>query len=232
MKPDEFLYVDSKTKGYSRRRGAKGFLYLDHKGESITDKKKIKKVDKLVIPPNWRKVWIAPKKKMHIQAYGYDESGRKQYIYHPEWTKINDTKKFDKLLGFGVNLPRLRRYASKHLKKKRWGKKKAAALAVMLLDRHYLRVGNKKYALQNDTFGISTLKVKHIEKGEQGFSISYKAKGNKKRKIRVGNKKLQKLLLDISEIPGNHIFQYYGRDNQTYTMSSGRINQYIRQYSG
>lgn len=230
MKKRDFIIVNENTKGLKRVNKPSGFAYRNFQDEIISDKAIIKKIKAIKIPPMWKNVWIASKSNMHIQAFGYDNSGRKQYIYHPDWVKINDKNKFERVHKFGIQISKLRKSVSKHLLIDEWTKEKVAALATSIIDRHYLRVGNKKYSLKNETFGISTLRVNHLSQNEKEFNIIYSAKGSRKRKIRLGSKRLQKMLLDISEIPGEHIFQYVGRGDQLFQMSSTDLNDYIKNY--
>ena len=176
-KKSDFIYVDESTPGYSRKGSVGSFSYVDMQGNLITDNGILIKIESLKIPPMWKKVWIAPDTTMHLQAYGYDSSGRKQYIYHSDWVKINENEKYEKVFNFGIHLPALRNSVSQHLKKNKWDKDKVSALAVAILDRHFLRIGNIRYSNHNETYGISTLKLRHINEDLNDFKIIYKAKG-------------------------------------------------------
>src|SRR3954465_15000131 len=147
--------------GYTRRRCGKGFMYLDETGVRITDAEIVARITALVIPPAWRDVWISPDPFGHIQATGLDQRGRKQYLYHPRWRERRDQQKFDDMVEFARRLPKLRRRVEKDLRGDELGADHVLACAVRLLDRGFFRIGSETYAVQNESYGLATMKKRH-----------------------------------------------------------------------
>lgn len=229
--PPSLIYVSDTMPGYSRSRTGDQFIYHDDRGKVITDEKILNRISKLAIPPMWEQVWISKNARGHIQATGRDARGRKQYVYHPRWNKSISEQKYDSLLNFGLSLPGLREKLEKALRKRKWDKEKVVALAIRLMDELYLRVGNKQYEAENGTYGLTTLRKKHLKKHKDGLILKYTAKSGKLRKVTVRDLRLQRLLRQCSELPGYEIFRYRS-DEGFYPISSQDINEYLYETSG
>src|SRR4029078_6495286 len=161
LKKEDLTYsTDSKT-GFFRQRSGKKFSYYNTEGNRIRDEKTISRIDSLGIPPAWQDVWICPKGEGHLQATGYDDRGRKQYIYHPDWVKICNENKFSKLVDFGLSLPKIRGQVDYELHQKELDRERILATVVWLLEHTFIRVGNEEYSRENNSYGLTTLRSRH-----------------------------------------------------------------------
>lgn len=223
-------YVSCTDKGYCRIKKGKTFHYLDAKGRPVTDEQTLKRIKALVLPPAWQEVWICTKANGHLQATGLDVRKRKQYRYHPGWVKLRSEKKFNNLLPFGVKLPMLRKQLAKDLRKKAFGKEKVCALAVAVMDKTSFRAGNKSYEKENGSYGLTTLRNKHVKQMSKS-KLFFKFVGKKGvlQQTYLKEAGLVKLLLKVKEIPGQRIFQYYNEAGEVRGLDSGDINDYLKQ---
>jgi DNA topoisomerase IB len=153
---------DCNRPGITRRRAGRGFVYLDEDGERIDDRDQIERIKGLVIPPAWSEVWICPDDNGHIQATGIDDAGRKQYLYHERWHESRAARKFETMLDFAGLLPRLRRAVARDLDPADAERKSVLACGVRLIDLGHFRVGGERYAAENDTFGVATIRREHV----------------------------------------------------------------------
>lgn len=227
----DLLYVKDNVVGISRKAVRKGFSY-SYKSKSIADKKTLERIKKLAIPPAWSNVWICPKPSGHVQATGIDERSRKQYRYHALWNKVRSETKFHRLFEFGKALPTLRLQLEKDISIEKLTQRKVLAAVILLMERTYIRVGNYGYEKMNGSYGLTTLKDKHvvIQQGEMNFA--FKGKKGVYHKISLMNKKLAKVVKECRDIPGEELFQYYGHDGKRRDIDSGDVNQYIKEASG
>ena len=231
--PSHLVYITDEEPGYTRKKWGRGFMYWDDvEDKKIEDNQLLKRIKDLVIPPMWSRVWISPHEHGHLQVTGYDQKGRKQYIYHQDWTKYRQDAKYSKLVEFGSALPTIRRKVNEHINLRGWPKRKILALIVKLLDEHYIRIGNRHYVKQNKTYGLTTLRRKHIEEKNGKFFLSYKAKSGKYRNVQILNKKLIRIIRKISELPGYEIFKYKDEANQVQKLDSQEVNRYLEEVSG
>lgn len=229
--PPYLVYVSDHTPGYRRIREGEEFNYLDQAGKVINKEKTLSRIRALGIPPMWENVWICPKDYGHIQATGRDAKGRKQYIYHSGWNEFISEQKYDSLLTFALALPRMREQMNKALRTRKWSKEKVTALAVSLMDVAYLRVGNTQYRKLNGTYGLTTLRRKHLKESRDGLVLKYMAKSGKLRKITIRDPRLKRLLRECSELPGYELFRYQN-DDGFHPLTSQDINQYLLEISG
>ncbi|MDQ0462561.1 DNA topoisomerase IB [Caulobacter ginsengisoli] len=169
-------YGDDREPGYRRLRHGKGFSYLDTDGRPLRDPDELDRIRGLVIPPAWTDVWICPLACGHIQAAGRDQKGRKQYRYHPQWREVRDVGKYDRLTAFGRALPRLRRQVEVDLARRGLPREKVLAAVVRLLEITLIRVGNDEYAKANKSFGLTTLRKRHLTLSGPGPSSSSAAR--------------------------------------------------------
>lgn len=229
--PENLVYVTDEEPGIFRKKERKKILYVDEEGLEVVDEEILVRIEKLVIPPNWENTWICKLENGHLQATGRDDRNRKQYLYHEDWLTYRQKSKFDKLHEFGKVLPSIRKKISEDLNLDGYPKEKILAISVKLLDLHYLRIGNDFYLSENETYGLTTLRRKHLDIANNSLKISYKAKSNKYRNIAVKNKKLVKLISEINELPGYEVFQYKDGSSK-HRIDSSDVNEYIREVSG
>lgn len=175
LKDGGLRYCPDTSPGFFRQKSGKSFDYYDLDGKRIRDKKDIKRIDSLVIPPAWKNVWVCPKANGHLQATGVDDRNRKQYIYHPDWIKITQQNKFSKVVNFGKSLPTIRSKIRYDLGFKELDKRKILATILWLLEHTFIRVGNEEYSRENNSFGLTTLRDKHIQ--VTGNEVVFKFKG-------------------------------------------------------
>lgn len=224
----KLTHVSDTQPGFTRKKWGRGFIYYDPEGIKIEDKATLKRIKDLVIPPNWKEVWICSEENGHLQCTGLDQKKRKQYIYHPDWIKYNQQNKFARLKSFGHKLPIIRKQIGKDLQQKRWSKTKVLALVVHILDEYYLRIGNEYYAKKNNTYGLTTLRRKHIEDSSHTLELNYTAKSNKERQLIIDDEELVDLIKEISDLPGYEIFRYRENANSWTSIDSEDVNNYIK----
>jgi DNA topoisomerase-1 len=226
--------VDCSTPGITRRRQGKGFIYIDEStGERITEPEVVLRIKQLGIPPAWKDVWICPYPFGHIQAVGTDAAGRKQYVYHQKWRERRDAEKFNKMLEFARTLPRLRLTCENHLRQEGMKRDKALACAVRLLDRGFFRIGMEDYAEQNKTYGLATMRKRHVTLRGDMIEFDYIAKSGKRRIQSL----VDPLLLDVVSTlkrrrgGGDELLAY--KDGRTWVdVKAVDINDYIREHTG
>ncbi|UII24128.1 DNA topoisomerase IB [Fulvivirga ligni] len=230
--PHGIHYISDDCQGFTRKKRGKGFEYFDCDGDKITNTSAIERIEELVIPPMWKDVWICQEENGHLQVTGYDEKGRKQYIYHTKWTEYQQKNKFSRLKEFGEKLPLIRKKIEEDINKKGWPKEKILALIVMMLDEYYIRIGNKRYEHENKTYGLTTLRRKHITEKDGHLVIGFKAKSGKQREIDITDKKLIKLIKKTSELPGYEIFKYLDGEKKSHRLDSHDVNEYLVDITG
>ena len=228
--PGSLVYVNDSMEGFYRKGENPDFIYIDKDGNAIADSKVLTRISDLVIPPDWNDVWICKKPLGHIQATGRDSKGRKQYIYHQRWGKHLSIRKFENLREFGDKLPLIRQQVKADLRKRVWNRKKISALAIKVMDESYLRVGNKLYQKMNGSYGLTTLRRKHLKQKANDLILEFKAKSGKQMKVKISHPTLKKQLKECSELPGHELFRYK-EGNKYVTLNSSDINQYLREVS-
>ncbi len=226
------VYVGSDQAGIVRVRRGRGFAYRDGAGAFVRDQAVLARIRQLVIPPAWTEVWICADPAGHIQATGRDEKGRKQYIYHPDWAQARDQAKYNRLLPFAEALPDLRRQVDADLRGRRLNWNKVAAIAIDLLDKTRLRVGNPEYQRQNESYGLTTLHDEHVEIDGDTIIFAFKGKSGKEHTIKLRDRRLARLVRQCQELPGQELFQYQGEDKQWHTLRSNDVNLYLREVTG
>jgi DNA topoisomerase-1 len=226
------IYVGSEHPGYQRVRRGKGFAYRNGDGAFVREASLLDRVQSLAIPPAWSEVWICSDPDGHIQATGRDEKGRKQYIYHAGWAQARDQAKYSRLLPFAEALPDLRRQVDADLRGRKLTWDKVAAIAVDLLDKTRLRVGNPEYQRQNESYGLTTLQDEHVEITGETLTFAFKGKSGKEHTIRLRDRRLARLVRQCQELPGQELFQYQDDDKSWRTLRSNDVNQYLRDATG
>lgn len=217
--------------GYSRRRRGNGFSYQEPDGATVTSERVRQRLEALAIPPAWRDVWICRDPNGHVQATGRDDAGRKQYIYHPHWTEVRDAVKFGSLVAFGYALPRLRRRVNRDLRSEH-GALKLTAAAVKMLDLTLVRVGNVSYARQNGTYGVTTLRDKHVKLHGAELAVRFTGKSGERHAVSLVNPELVETIRQCQELPGYELFRYRGDDGAMRVIDSADVNDYLRSVTG
>lgn len=229
--PGSLVYVNDTMEGFYRKGEAPDFSYTDKDGQEVQDEKVLERIAGLVIPPDWRDVWICRRPLGHIQATGRDSKGRKQYIYHKRWGDHLSRQKYESLKEFGDKLPLIRQQVNADLRRRRWDKRKITALAIRLMQESYVRVGNKMYQRLNGTYGLTTLRRKHLKVEKKSLVLQFKAKSGKLMKVKISHPTLRRQLKECSELPGHELFRYL-EDNKYCPLTSADINEYLREVSG
>jgi DNA topoisomerase-1 len=223
-------YVSDRDAGIARIKTSSGFRYVDAKTKApIKDEDTIARIKKLAIPPAYKNVWICAHAKGHLQATGIDARGRKQYRYHAQWRTARDGSKFGRMIEFGVALPRLRRRIKRDLALPGLPRDKVLAVLAALLDSTLIRVGNVEYARTNNSFGLTTLRDRHVQFVRDGRAMfRFRAKGGIDREIVINDKRLARIVRRCRQIPGQQLFQYLDDQGMRHGVDSGQVNDYLR----
>ncbi len=217
---------------YRRRRGANGFAYLNDLGIVVRDRITLGRIKSLVIPPAWTDVWISPHENGHLQATGRDARGRKQYRYHPDWTAAQQQSKYERVVSFAKVLPKIRRRVARDLRKRGLPREKVLAAIVQLLEKSLVRVGNDEYARANGSYGLTTMRNKHVR--IQGSSIRFRFRGKSgiEHHVELESPVLARIARQCQELPGQELFQYLAEDGNVVDVGSADVNEYLREISG
>ncbi|MGC2031266.1 MAG: hypothetical protein WA642_14705 [Steroidobacteraceae bacterium] len=227
------VYVSDAEPGIRRLRAGKGFRYLTPENRRLAAAKELKRIASLAIPPAYRDVWISMEARGHLQATGRDARGRKQYRYHPEWRQVRDSAKFDRMVAFGEALPKLRRKLKRDLGLDGLPREKVLAVVVSILDATRVRIGNSEYARDNKSFGLTTLRNRHVSFIRDGRAVlNFRGKGGVQHEVHIGDKRVAQIMRRCQEIPGQHLFQYVSDDGQRCPIDSGQVNDYLREAMG
>jgi DNA topoisomerase I len=225
------VYINDTSDGIKRLKKGKGFSYK-FKKTIIKDKEIISRIKKLAIPPAWENVWISYIKNGHLQATGFDARQRKQYRYHAHWSLLRSETKFHHLVEFGMVLPQLRLQLEKDMTENGITENKVLATVISLMEKTYIRIGNESYEKENGSFGLSTLKDRHVEIKADTINFSFNGKKSIHHNIALKNKKLAKAVKDCRDIPGKELFQYYDVNGERKKIDSGMVNHYIKEATG
>ena len=225
-------YVTDERTGYRRRAKGKHFEYLDTEGKPIRDEQRVLRIKRLAIPPAWTDVWICPSPNGHVQATGRDARGRKQYRYHERWREVRDENKFDRLAVFARALPKIRRRVAQDLKLPGLSRRKVLATIVRLLERTFIRIGNEEYARDNKSFGLTTMKNRHVKvKGAQ-MRFRFRGKSGRQHEVDVTDRRIAKVIAKCQDLPGQDLFQYLDDDGKVQNITSQDVNEYLREIAG
>jgi DNA topoisomerase-1 len=234
-------HVDDRLPGYRRRptgretggkHPAPVFLFQDGDGHRITAAGELERIRRLAIPPAWRDVWICPLPNGHIQATGRDARGRKQYRYHERWREERDGTKYSRLIAFGRALPGLRRRVDGDLAATGLPRRKVLAAVVRLLETTFIRVGNEEYARSNKSFGLTTLKDRHVAFHAAEVRFHFRGKSGVVHDVSIHDAKLARVVRRCRDLPGQELFQYVDADGNPATIGSADVNAYIRDATG
>jgi DNA topoisomerase I len=225
-------YVSETGPGFHRRRAGRGFVYVAAGGRRVRAARTLRRIRALVIPPAWRDVWICASPAGHIQAIGRDARGRKQYRYHSRWRQVRDETKYTRMLAFARALPRIRARAGRDLDRPGLTRDRVLATVVWLLDATLIRVGNEAYARANGSFGLTTLRDRHVAVRGADVRFSFRGKGGKEHVVGVRDRRLAGIIRRLQDLPGQELFQYLGEDGDRRTLDSGDVNAYLHEITG
>ncbi len=225
-------YVSDRKPGISRVKTEQGFDYFDSDGSKITDEAEIQRLRKLAIPPAYTDVWICRDPRGHLQAVGRDARGRKQYRYHANWRTVRDEAKYSKMLVFGKVLPTIRNHVKHDLGLPGLPKRKVLAAIVALLEKTMMRVGNEEYAKQNKSYGLTTLRDRHIKVKGSHVEFDFRGKHGINHHIDLNDRKLAKIVERCRDLPGQDLFQYLDHDGERHGIGSEDVNDYLHEISG
>jgi DNA topoisomerase-1 len=225
-------YVSDTAPGIRRKRRGGKFNYFAPDGSRITDAEELARIRSLAIPPAWTDVWICANGRGHLQATGRDARGRKQYRYHPKWRAVRDETKYERMVAFGEQLPKIREQTGHDLALRGLPRRKVLAAVVRLLETTLIRVGNEEYARDNKSFGLTTMRDRHVEFEGQKVQFHFKGKSGKKHLITLKDRRLAKVVRRCRDIPGQELFQYIDDDGQRETIDSADVNAYLQEITG
>lgn len=226
------VYLSSLEAGITRKCGKNGFLYYAADGRRLTDKDEIARLNRLAIPPAYRDVIISPDARSHLQAVGIDARGRKQYRYHPEWQAERERAKFDRLADFGMRLPDIRERVDTDLRARGLTIDKALATVVWMLDNLYIRIGNASYADTNKSYGLTTLRNRHVKIEGATVRFRFKGKSGKEWNLAHSDRRIANVIRRLQELPGQQLFKYICEHGDCRQISSQDVNAYIREVAG
>ena len=225
-------YVSDDKPGILRRRAGKGFTYTGPGGGRISDAATLLRIKALAVPPAWGDVWICPKQDGHIQATGRDARGRKQYRYHARFRELRESTKYHRMLHFAESLPAIRKKVTKHLARPGLPREKVLATVVNLLETTLIRVGSDEYAKENNSYGLTTLKNRHVDVNGSELSFNFKGKGGKVWRLGVRDRRVAKIIRACQELPGQELFQYIDEAGELRDVTSSDVNAYLKEISG
>lgn len=226
-------YVNDGDPGIRRERCGKTFRYFSPRNRRVVNERELKRIVSLAVPPAYEQVWICTQARGHIQATGRDQRGRKQYRYHAEFRALREQAKFDRMIHFGRTLPRLRKRLRHDLARPGLPREKVLAVLVTLLDTTRARVGNEEYARANRSYGLSTLRDRHVRFVRDGRAVlRYRGKSGIEHEVMIDDRRLVRLVRRCQELPGQLLFQYVDDEGVTRPVDSDQINEYLREVMG
>ena len=225
-------YVTEGSPGIRRQKSGKGFRYITAEGQTLRDKEDLKRIRALAIPPAWTEVWISASPRGHIQAFGRDARQRKQYRYHARWREVRDETKFSQLVPFGETLPDIRKRVDRDMAKPGLPREKVLATVVRLLEMTMARIGNPEYARANRSFGLTTLRDRHVSITGHELRFRFTGKSGKAHDLRVTDRRVAKIVRACQDIPGYEVFKYLDEQDQAQNIDSSDVNDYLREVAG
>ncbi|HST35144.1 MAG TPA: DNA topoisomerase IB [Allosphingosinicella sp.] len=225
-------YVDDQSPGITRRRHGRYWQYFDAAGKRITSREEIDRLNGIGLPPAYRDAWFCPKPNGHIQAIGYDDKGRKQYRYHPDFREKREAAKYGLTPEFGKALPKLRKRVEADLRKRKLSRDTVVAAVIRLLDTGRIRVGNEAYVKENKSYGATTLRNRHARVLGQTVKMRFKAKSGVERELSLTDATLSRIVKQCQDLPGQNLFQYLDDEGEPQPVSSTDVNDYIREATG
>ncbi len=230
--PPGLRYVDDSRAGYTRQWIDGAFAFFNTQGKRIDDPAEIRRINALAIPPAYIDVWICPDPRGHLQATGRDARGRKQYRYHPQWRETRDATKYERMLAFGAVLPKLRARVTRDLALDGMPRDKVLATVVRLLDTTLIRVGSEEYARDNRSYGLTTLRKKHLKMTAGTLRFQFRGKSGIEHDVPVSDPRVARIVRRCMDLAGQDLFQYLDADGARHSVSSSDINDYLREITG
>ena len=225
-------YVTDARPGLTRRRHGKYFRYFDSDGKPLKDKATLARIRSLVIPPAWSDVWICATANGHLQATGRDARRRKQSRYHPRWREARDATKYERMLIFGAALPRIRERVDEHIAQPGLARPKVLATIVRLMETTSIRVGNEEYARENHSYGLTTMRNRHVRVKGSTITFTFDGKSGKRHSIDHQDRRLARIVRRCQDLPGQELFQYVDDEGNQHAIDSADVNEYLREISG
>jgi DNA topoisomerase I len=225
-------YVHDDRPGIRREPDGDGFRYVDAKDEPVADEATLKRIKSLAIPPAWTDVWICPQANGHLQATGRDARGRKQYRYHPKWREVRDDVKYERMINFGKALPKIRKEVDRALALPGLPRDKVLATIVYLLEATMMRIGNDEYARENKSYGLTTLRNRHVKIDGSEVEFRFRGKSGVYHDVKVHDRRLARIIQRTRDLPGQDLFQYLDEDGERHTVGSSDVNDYLRTITG
>jgi DNA topoisomerase I len=222
-------YITDSSPGIMRKRSGSGFQYLNSKGKFVRSVEDLRRIKSLAIPPAWTNVWISPLSNSHLQATGRDAKGRKQYRYHPRWREVRDQTKYDRMMAFGRLLPTIRVRVERDLAQPGLPRSKVIATVVKLLETTLIRVGNEEYARENESFGLTTMRNKHVKVEGAKMRFEFRGKSGIDCALDIHGHRLARIVKRCQDLPGQELFQYIDEGGQRRAIDSSDVNEYLRQ---
>jgi DNA topoisomerase-1 len=222
-------YVTDGTPGFRRELKGREFRFFDERGRLVKDEEQVRRIRKLAIPPAWTDVWICPDPNGHVQATGRDARGRKQHRYHPRWRETRDENKFNRMIQFARALPKIRAHTARDLAGKGLTRRKVLATVVRILETGLIRVGNEEYVKQNKSFGLTTMRDRHVKVRGGAIRFEFKGKSGKMHSVELEDPRLAKIVKGCQDIPGQELFQYFDDNGKRQKVSSTDVNEYLRE---
>jgi DNA topoisomerase-1 len=222
-------YVTDSQPGMQRKRHGKHFRYLDAQGKPVRDKETLARIKSLVIPPAWSDVWICSNPKGHLQTTGRDAKGRKQSRYHPQWRAVRDETKYERMTIFATELPGIREKVDRDLSLPGLPRSKVLAAIVRLMETTLIRVGNEEYARENHSYGLTTMRNKHVEVDGASITFDFQGKSGVRHTIDINDRRLARIVQRCQDIPGHELFQYVDREGERHSVDSADVNEYLRE---
>ncbi|HZQ61318.1 MAG TPA: DNA topoisomerase IB [Casimicrobiaceae bacterium] len=225
-------YVTDARPGIRRERVKDGFRYVDRDGKLVRDEAALERIRALAIPPAWEDVWICPTANGHLQATGWDARGRKQYRYHARWRSVRDETKFGRLVDFARALPGIRRRVAADLRLPGLPREKVLAAVVRLLETTFIRVGNERYAKENGSFGLTTMRNRHVRVRGEHIEFEFRGKSGVQHRIGLKDAQLARIIRQCRDLPGYELFEYVDAEGEVRSIESSDVNEYLKAISG
>jgi DNA topoisomerase I len=222
-------YLEERKEGIRRVKAGSGFEFFNQANHIVTKAETLERIESLKIPPAWEDVWISPYHNSHLQATGLDARGRRQYLYHKDWVRYRCENKFDKMSDFGEALPLIRKAVEEGLQRRGFDKRKVLSAVVGLLDHTLIRIGNKKFEAENNSYGLTTLKNKHIKSLGQTVVFEFVGKSGIKQILKVTDSRLARVVKKCRDLPGQRLFQYIDENGERCAITSEDVNEFLKE---
>jgi DNA topoisomerase-1 len=222
-------YVNDNSPGIARKTRGGGFVYMNARRQRVRDRATLLRIQQLAIPPAWKDVWISPSSNGHIQAIGFDERGRKQYKYHTRWRAVRDESKYHRTIAFAKAVPTIRRKVARDLKLRGLPKAKVLAAIVKIMETSFMRVGNEEYARTNHSYGLTTIRNRHVKVRGSKVHFEFRGKSGVHREVDLEDARLAKIVRRCQELPEQELFEFIDDDGRRHDIKSGDVNAYLKE---